>query len=181
MAVENKILNVSNLLKKTDYNTKINETEKKISDHDHDKYITTPEFNKLTVENFAARLAQANLASKSDIANFVKKTDFDDKLKNLNKKVTSNKTKHLLVENEFKKLQTFDSSLFIGQSYFNNDGAQLYLIFHPIYKSITTFSGLPDTISEWESKGLSNKTFQPPYTENESLSPKPYGIIIKLN
>ena len=97
-------------LKKTDYYTKINEIEKKITDHNHDKYITTPEFNKLTAENFAARLAQANLASKSDIANFVKKTDFDDKLKNLNKKVTSNKAKHLLVENEFKKPQTCDSS-----------------------------------------------------------------------
>ena len=69
----------------------------------------------------------------------------------------SNKSKQLLVENEFKKLQTFDSSLFIGQSYFNNDGSQLYLIFQPIYKTITTFSCLPDTISEWESKGLSNE------------------------
>ena len=84
-AVENKIPNVSNLVKKTDYNTKINEIEKKITDHSHDKYITTPEFNKLTAENVAARLAQVNLTSKSDIANFVKKADFDDKLKNLNK------------------------------------------------------------------------------------------------
>ena len=74
-------------LKKTDYNTKIIETESKITGHDHDKYIITPEFNKLTAENFAARLAQANLAYKNDIANFVKKTDFDDKLKNLNKKL----------------------------------------------------------------------------------------------
>ena len=82
-------------------------------------FITTTEFNKLTAENFAARLAQTNLASKSDISTFVKKTDFDDKLKNLNKNVTSNKTKYLLVENKFKKLQTFESSLFIGQSYFN--------------------------------------------------------------
>ena len=48
-------------------------------------------------------------------ANFVKKPDFDDKLKNLNKKVTSNVTKPLLVENELKKLQTLDSSLLIGQ------------------------------------------------------------------
>ena len=39
------------------------EIEKKITDHDHDKCITTPEFNKLTAEYFAARLAQANLAS----------------------------------------------------------------------------------------------------------------------
>ena len=68
-----KIPYVSNLVKKTDYSTKISEIEKKITDHDHDIYVTTPEFNKLTAENFAARLAQANLASKSDIANFVKK------------------------------------------------------------------------------------------------------------
>ena len=59
----------------------------KIIDHNHDKYITTPEFNKLTAESFAARLKQANLASKSDIANFVNKTDFDIQVKN----VTSNK------------------------------------------------------------------------------------------
>ena len=51
-AVENKIRSVSNLVKKTEYNTKINEIEKKISDHDQHKYITTPEFNKLTIESF---------------------------------------------------------------------------------------------------------------------------------
>ena len=50
-------------IKKTDYNTKINETEKKITDHNHDKYITTPELNKLTAENSAARLAQASLVT----------------------------------------------------------------------------------------------------------------------
>ena len=76
---------VSNLVKKTDYNTKINEIEKKITDHDYDKYITTPEFNKLAAENFAATLAQTNLTSKSDIIKFVKKADFDNKSKNLNK------------------------------------------------------------------------------------------------
>ena len=58
---------------------------------DHNKYITSPKFNKNT--NFAARLAQANLESKNDIANFAKKTDFDDKLKNLNQNITLNKTK----------------------------------------------------------------------------------------
>ena len=67
------------LSKKTDYNTKINEIEKKIIDYNHDKYITSTEFNKLTAGNFAARLVQANLASKNDIDNFVKKTDFDHK------------------------------------------------------------------------------------------------------
>ena len=47
IAVENKIPNVSNLVKTSDYNTKINETEKrKITDHDHSKnYITKQELN----------------------------------------------------------------------------------------------------------------------------------------
>ena len=45
----------------------------KFTDHDHNKYITTPEFNKLTAENLAARLAEANLASKTYIATSVKK------------------------------------------------------------------------------------------------------------
>ena len=31
-------------LKKTDYDTKL------VTDHNHDKYITTPEFNKLSAE-----------------------------------------------------------------------------------------------------------------------------------
>ena len=38
----------------------MNETEKKITDHSHDKYITTPGFNKLIAENLVAVLAQAN-------------------------------------------------------------------------------------------------------------------------
>ena len=59
------------------------------------------------------------------------------------------------VENEFKKLQTFDWSLFIGQSYLNNHGAKHYLI-NKIDKTITIFSCLKNTISEWESKGLPN-------------------------
>ena len=119
--------------------------------------------NKLTLENCVARLKQVNL---------VNKTDFDDKLKILNRKITWNKTKYVLVKNEFKKLETFDSSLFIGQSYFNNDGVQLYLIFQPIYKTITTFSSLKDTFSEWESKELSNEKFTCPCIANVSVSPK---------
>ena len=41
-------------MKKTDYNTKISDIENKISDHNHDKYITTSEFNKLITGNFNA-------------------------------------------------------------------------------------------------------------------------------
>ena len=49
--VENKMPSVSNnLVWQTDYNATINESEKEITNHNHDKYITTPEFNKLTLE-----------------------------------------------------------------------------------------------------------------------------------
>ena len=45
-AVESKIPNISSLVKKkTDHDTKITETKKKLTDHHHDKYIATPEFN----------------------------------------------------------------------------------------------------------------------------------------
>ena len=91
------------LKKKTDYNTKVTEIENKLNNHDYDKYIDTSEFNKLAADVFNARIAQANL---------VTKTDFDAKLLSLNRKITSNKTKQVLVENELKKLKTFDSSYF---------------------------------------------------------------------
>ena len=44
-AVENQIPNICSLVKKTDYKTKIIETEKELTDDNHDKYITTQEFN----------------------------------------------------------------------------------------------------------------------------------------
>ena len=72
-AVENKIPNVSNLVTKTNYNTKISEIEKKFRDNNHDKYITIPELNKLITENFKARLARANLITKTDLDTEMKK------------------------------------------------------------------------------------------------------------
>ena len=86
----------SDLVKQADYNTKIDEIEKKKIDHDHEKYITTQE---LTAENFAARLKQANLKSKSNISDFLNKVYFDNILENLNKKVTLNKSRHVEVNN----------------------------------------------------------------------------------
>ena len=52
---------------------------------------------------------------------------------NLNRKSNSNKTKHALVENKYKKVQSFDSSYFRGKSHFvDNDGTLNYLIFQPL-------------------------------------------------
>ena len=99
----------------------------------------------------------------------MKKTDFDDKLRNLNKKVSSNKSKHLLVENELKNLQIFVSSLFIGQSYFFNDGIQLYLICQPLY-TLKTLSNSEKVIS-WKSEGLLTEKLTTLTTTFNSLSP----------
>ena len=54
---------------------------------DHDRYITTQEFNKVTAENFDARLKEAKLAPKNYIAGFIKTTDFNGKREKLNKKL----------------------------------------------------------------------------------------------
>ena len=67
--------------------------------------------HKLTTDVFNARLAQANL---------ITETDFNAKLSNLNRTITQNKSKHLLVENELNQLKTFDSSYFIGKSHFRD-------------------------------------------------------------
>ena len=45
----------NNLVKKADYDIKFVEFKKKTLHHNHDKYITTEEFNKLMTENFTAR------------------------------------------------------------------------------------------------------------------------------
>ena len=126
--VENKIPSTSNLVKKNDYDTKITEIEKKLTDHNHDKYIDTSKFNTLATNVFNTRIAQAN---------FITKTDFDAKLSSLNRKITKNKSDHLLVQNELNKLKSFDSSYFIGKSHFEEDGAQNYLLFQPMYRYFT--------------------------------------------
>ena len=55
-------------------------------------------------------------------------------MSSLNRKITANKTKHLLVQKEFKKFKTFDSGYFRGKNYFEENGAQNYLVFQPMYK-----------------------------------------------
>ena len=174
-AVDDKIPNVRNLVKKTDYDTKISDIEKKIADHNHDKYITTQEFNKLTTENFNARLAWANL---------ITKTDFDAKLQSLSKRITSNKTKHLLVENELKKLKTFDLSYFKDKYDFEEDGTQNYLVFQPMYRYFKRIAGVGsgNYIYFWKSKGLSDERISSITACNYSITPKLsyYGSKIRV-
>ena len=119
---------------KRDYNTKISEIEKKITDHNHGKYITTPEFN-----NFAR-------------AKLITKTDFDAELKKSRDRVTSKKPNYLLVENKLKKLQKFDSSYFRGKDFLEGS----YLVFKLINKYFKK-TGNTKSISSWKSKDFSHE------------------------
>ena len=159
-SVENKIPSVSSLVKKTDYNTKVTEIENKLDNHNHYKYIDAPEFNKLAADVFDARLAQANL---------IIKTDFDTKLSSLNRKITQNTKKHLLAENELKKIKTFDSDYFIGKGHFEEDGTQNYLVFQPLNKYFKVIANT-DYVLSWKSKGLSTESIKPPTTSDNSLT-----------
>ena len=46
--------------------------------------------------------------------------------------------KYLIVENELKKLETFDSIYFRGKSHFEDDGNQNYLAFQAAYRYFKT-------------------------------------------
>ena len=118
-------------------------------------------FNTLAADVFNARLAQANL---------ITGIDFDAKLLSLNRKITANKTKNLLVGNELKKLKTFDSSYFIGKTYFQEDGTQNHLVFQPLNKYFKVIANT-DYASSWKSKVLSAETIKPPTTSDNSLNP----------
>ena len=155
--METKIPDVSYLVKKTGYNTKVTEIENKLINHNQDKYIDT-EISKLAADVFNARLAQAN---------FITKTDFDAKLSNLNRKITSNKSKHLLFENELNKVKTFNSSHFIGKSHFDEDGTQNYLVLQPLKKYFKLITNTLSILS-WQCKGLSTENIDPPTTSVSS-------------
>ena len=90
----------------------------------------------------------------------ITKADFDAKLSRINRKITENKTKNLLVENELNKLKIFDLSYFIGKSHFEEDGTQNYfkVISNTVY------------VSSWKSKGLSAESIKPPTTSDNSLT-----------
>ena len=118
----------------------------------------------MAADIFNIGLAQASLITKKV---------FDAKLSSLNRKITSNKSKHLLVENELKKLKTFDSSYFIGKSHFEEDGTQNYLVFQPMYRYFKIIAGVGNGsyIYYWKSKGLPQEIINSIKTPNHSITP----------
>ena len=104
----------------------------------------------------------------------VTKADFDNKLISLDRKINSNKTKHLLAKNEFKKLQPFDSNYFKGKSRFEEYGVQNYLLFQPIYRYFKKIRGVGsgEYIYFRKSAGLSGDRINSITASNYSITPK---------
>ena len=95
-------------------------------------------------------------------------------MQDISKGITSNKTKHLLVQNELKKLQKFDSNYFRGKSHFEEGGAQNYLVFHPMYRYFKRIVGVGsgNYIYIWKSKGLSGERISSITPSNCSITPE---------
>ena len=79
--------------------------------------LTAVENNFPDVSGLATTSALTAVENKiRDVSNLITKTHFDTKLKPICDRVTKNKSKHLLVENELKKLKAFDLSYFRGKT-----------------------------------------------------------------
>ena len=114
-------------------------------------------------------------------ANLITKTDFDTKLQDLNKRITLNKTKHLLVENELKQLKTFDMVYLKDRNLSEgNDGVQNLLGFQLMSKYLKTVNG-NITFSEWRSKGKSNEVLKSHNTPAPESSALERNMYLKFN
>ena len=117
----------------------------------------------------AASIFNARLAAQTDL---IRKPEFDAKLKGISDRITKNKNKHLLVENELKKFKTLDLSHFGGKNYFEgNDGAQNALVFQTVRKHFNLSN--VDQINKWKSKGLSNQYLNSAGTIGDIVLSKP--------
>ena len=72
-------------------------------------------------------------------------------------------------QDKIAKLQAYDLSLFIGQSYFNIDGLQNYLIFQLLYYTLKRLGNTEKFVSR-KSKGLSDEKLTTSTTTDNILN-----------
>ena len=116
--VDNKIPNVTYLVKKSDYDAKILDIEK--------KYFTTADYNKFTSETLDAKRKKKELVNKFDISNLVKNSDLNTKLATLATKAGLKAEQDKTV-----KLQTHELSYFLGKNFFGDDGSPNTFVYQP--------------------------------------------------
>ena len=90
----------------------------------------------------------------------------------------------MLVENQLKKLKTFDLSYFKGKGHFEEDGTQNYLVFQRIYRRFKSIAGVGggNYIYFWEYKGLSDERISSVNTSDHTITPELdyYGSKIRV-
>ena len=158
-AVENKIPDVSSLVTKRDFNSKITEVECKIP----------------SISGLATNSALTAVENKiPDITSLITKTDFDAKLKAITDRVTKNKSKDLLIDNELKKLKTFDTDYFVGGNYFELVFQVKSIFFKLITLGYTKYN-------TWKSKGIFDQSL---YFANGDITTKltrPSDVVLGAN
>ena len=93
--VDKKIPDATSFVKKTDFDSKITEEDGKIPN----------------ISGLATNLSLTAVENKiPDITRLLTKVDFDAKLKNISDRVTNNKLKDILLDNELKKLRALVDS-----------------------------------------------------------------------
>ena len=86
-------------------------------------------------------------------------------MSSLNRKITANKTKHFLNDN--------DLSYYPGKQYFDEgSGKQNYLVFLPMgkYFKLNSVVDVIDRVLSWQSKGIYNESIKLPTTPDNSLN-----------
>ena len=159
--IDKKIFDVSDLIKKADFNSKITEVEGKIPSISNlaTKSALTAVENKIPdISGLATNSALTAVENKiPDVTSLITKTEFDAKLKAISDRVTKNKSKDLLLDNELRKLKTFDTDYFVSRNYFEgDDGAQNTLVFQvkSIFFKVKTLGNTK--YNTWKLKGISD-------------------------
>ena len=109
--VKNKTPVSSDLVKETNYDTKI-------SADAEGKFITISDYNKFLSDIIAAQIKQKELVNKSDISNLVKSSDLNTQLETL-----ATEWKLKAEQDKIVKLQSHDINYFLGKT-FRDDGPQ---------------------------------------------------------
>ena len=159
--VENRIPDISNFATKTPLTTVENKIPN-LSGLATKTELNTVENKVPDISNLAAKTASTTVENKiPDISSLVKKSDY-------NTKITE-------VENNIKRLQTYDLGYFRGKKCFDEeDGKQNYLVFLPKirYFKLNSVINVIDCDLSWQSKGISNESIKQPTTSDNSLNPE---------
>ena len=114
--VENKIPYANGLVKKTDSNSKISDIEK--------KFFITSDYDKFMSKTLDAKIREKRLLNKFNISNLAKNPEL-----NIKHATVATKAELEVDQDKIVKCRAFDSSYFLGKSYFEYDLGQNYLAF----------------------------------------------------